>query len=37
LGCLFTGNLHDYYDEQLTVVDLERLNQMPGNFGNVRE
>jgi hypothetical protein len=35
--CVFTGNLYDYYDEQLTVIDPGRLNQMPGNSGNVRE
>jgi PKD repeat protein len=33
--CVFADNLYDYYDDQLTVIDVGRLNQKPGNSGNV--
>lgn len=31
---IFSGNGHNYYDENLSVIGIDRLNSQPGNWGN---
>ncbi len=31
---IFSGNGHNYYDENLSVISINRLNSQPGNWGN---
>jgi hypothetical protein len=34
---IFRTNTHDYYDDELTVIDINKLNEIPGNEGNESE
>jgi len=36
-GCVFTGNLYDYYSGAETVIDVARINTINGNSGNRSE
>jgi hypothetical protein len=36
-GCGFRGNEVDYYQDQVTEIDIEALNQISGNSGNYQE
>ena len=31
---IFSGNGHNYYDQNLSVIAIDRLNSQPGNWGN---